>query len=139
MMARMAVQLDPDALEEAIDLVADLQHDLGKYLRMPLSFLPRDAAPGEVRDALGRALRATMRGPAGPRGARDLWGDFLAEAPAALQTTPDFATLTRVVEQALSWEAQLEGDAPLDRTAIETDLGAVGPAIRELLTTLNGA
>ena len=38
--------------EAQLDLLFDLLHDLGKYIRMPLSLLPDSAGEQEVRNAL---------------------------------------------------------------------------------------
>jgi len=136
--------IDPDppaaASEATIDALLDLQHDLGKYIRMPIAFLPRDADPAALRRALHKALRQTRSGPGGVRSARDLWRDFEAELGATLGARPGYDSLVAAVETAIAWEGALDdAGATLDRPRIEADLGAVTTAIRELICVLQGS
>lgn len=137
-----------DEREDLIDLLLDLEHDLAKYLAMPFGFLPAGAQPDEVRCALSRALLATQQGSGGTRPARALWAQFVAVAPAALRRSPRYAVLETAVETALAWERCVRPlspaggppadlSVPLDRAAIERDLRAVSPAIRDLINHLN--
>lgn len=121
------------------DMLMDLQHDLGKYIRMPLSFLPDGASDDEVRAAVRKALKETRSAAGKTRTARELWDAFASEAGAPLKTFAGFAALERAVEQALKWEAVVDAGAPVDRTRAEKDLAAVGPAIRALLQELDDA
>ncbi len=117
-----------------VDALLDLQHDLGKYLRMPIAFLPREADASALRAALHKALRQTRSGPDGVRSARSLWGDFEREVGGALAGRPGYVRLVEAVRTALAWEAALDdADAVLDRQRIEAELGAVATAIRELI------
>ncbi len=111
------------ALREAL---SDLQHDLGKHLRLPLALLPRDAPDAEVREALATALRRTKRSARESKPARAIWAAFVAE------TGDRWPALRAAVERALSWEAALDGADPIDRAAAERDLGAVGEVLRGL-------
>lgn len=131
----MAVSKDnPELLQE---LLADLQHDLGKYLRMPLSFLPPDAPYEDVHKALRKALLCTRETPNGVRSARGIWTAFCADARPALEDQPLFVELERAVARALLWEDAAQAPpAPLPRPALEADLQAVTPAIRALLNAL---
>src|SRR5258705_320194 len=70
--------------EALLDRVLDLQHDLGKYLRLPLRMLPGDAPANEVHAALREALLETRRAGAGVKSARSLWEAFAGESAAAL-------------------------------------------------------
>jgi hypothetical protein len=127
----------PPTVDAQLDLLMDLQHDLGKYIRMPLGFLPANASDEEVHRALDKALLRTRQTPLGNRSARDLWTAFCAEAPAALKSQALFADLERAVDRALAWEKHaLAQPGPLPRPALEADLNAVGPAIRALINHL---
>ena len=127
------IAFEPAKREELVDLLSDLQHDLGKYLRLPFSLLPREADAGQVRAALEAALFQTRRGPAGTRGAREIWKTFLDEAGGRLSGFAAFSVLESAVLRALGWRRALENAAPLDRGSVEADLGAVAAAIQALL------
>ena len=121
--------MSPDALQ---DMLADLQHDLGKYMRLPVGMLPAQADQAQLRAALGEALQRTRRGPDGVTSARTLWAAFEAELAKALGDE-QLRGLRAAVETALSWESELaEGAAPIDRASLWRDLCAVGDAIEQL-------
>jgi len=122
--------LSPDDIVDALD---DLQHDLGKYLRLPLAFLPADASAEDVREAARRALFETRRAGAVIDDAASIWGRFREEMNGALDALPTFHTLTTQVDRALEWSQPLrEHQAAIDRLRIEADFSAVGQAIRDL-------
>jgi len=122
--------LSSDDIGDALD---DLQHDLGKYLRLPLAFLPTDASDAEVRAAGKAALFETRR--AGPQveGAASIWARFRGEVGDALDAFPGFHTLNERVDGALRWAPRLrEESGPIDRLTLEAEFSAVGLAIRAL-------
>lgn len=133
---RTTATLEPHAMPTSTalaDLLMDLAHDLGKYIRMPLAFLPRDAPAHEVHAALRKALLETRPG---PRSARQVWAGFLAEA-GVLPDTPAFHAMRDAVEHALRWEAVARAaNTELDRTEVEADLNAVHKAVRNALAAL---
>ena len=120
---------------ELIDLLLELQHDLGKYLVMPLLFLPKEAGPEAIREALHKALFATREGPRGKRTARAIWEAFLDEGGAALRLARGLPQLSATVERALGWASHVD-DPKLDRGQLEIELGAVAPAVRALIREL---
>jgi hypothetical protein len=128
--------------EELLELLVDLKHDLGKYIRLPVAMLPRDAGADEVRAALRQALLSTRKSATGTRSARQIWEAFLAEAGDRLRESPGFTRLAGAVETALAWEgnagsgAGVEDGAALDRRQLEQDLGGVGQAIALLMEEL---
>ena len=116
-----------------MERLLDLSHDLGKYLRMPLMMLGPEASQQQLQAALRMALLETRRGPSGVRTAREIWRDFHDEL--APQWAP-YEGRTRVcesVERALSWEAALRQQMPLQQLRIEAELRAVGEAIDALI------
>jgi len=129
----MTTSAQPGAL---LDALYDLQHDLGKHLRMPLAFLPVDAPPDQVREALQRALSNTRSSSAGTLSAREIWRRFVDGLSAEERTVPPFNKLRQAVERALAWEERLQGARPLDRAAAQRDLDAVGGAIRAFIDTV---
>jgi hypothetical protein len=118
---------------ETLELLSDLKHDLGKYLVLPFALLPKGADGERVREALGRALRETRKGPRGVTSARSLWQRFEAELPDELATRAGLRALHDAVERALSWEQALEGAVEIERDAVERDLRAVQTAIAALI------
>jgi hypothetical protein len=120
--------------QELLDVLADLQHDLGKYIRLPISMLPRDASPAELREALATALLRTRQSPRGTRSARAIWQEFETEAGADARAYPSYTALEAAVERALAWEMTAAREAAvIDRAALESDLAAVSSAIRKLI------
>ncbi len=122
--------------DDLVDALLDLQHDLGKYLNLPLAMLPTDATDDDVRQAAHEALFRTRRGPdgrGGPSqvtGAAEIWAAFLAEVGEALDERPVYGALRLAVDRAFA-----HGDAlaAADPAALRADLGAVSPAIRAVL------
>jgi len=57
----------------------------------------------------------------------------------AMTSSPAYAALIEVVEQALSWERLLQEPGPaIDRARASEDLGAVTPAVRAVIEELHG-
>lgn len=121
---------------DLLDALSDLQHDLGKYVAMPVTMLPADASDMDLREALRLALLETRRSPAGVRSAASLWAAFRAEVGDALAARPGWAVLDAAVARGLAWEEHLSGNSPLDRGAVTEDLRAVSEAIRGLTKQL---
>ncbi len=114
------------------DLLADLAHDLGKYIRLPLAMLPLGADDDAVRAAAEDALLRTRRGPSGITSAAEIWNEFLGE----LDAEPAWLLpLREAVERALAYVEDLHV-APTDQ--IRADLEAVTPAIRVALEAAGG-
>lgn len=122
--------------ESLLDLLLDLQHELGKHLVMPIAMLPREADGDAVRAATARALLHTRERGGHPVSAQALWAAADAEGGAALRALPGYPALRGRVHAALAWEARLRSDDGLDRSALLADFRAVGDAIRELLVGL---
>ena len=129
---------DPNSLRRCepvvavIDLLEDLEHDLGKYIRLPLAMLPRDASNADIRVAVERALLQTRRTHTSTQSASEIWSKFQRAAGPQLRDRPGYRVLIEAIERALAWAVELdrEPSAPIDRPRLERDLGAVGQAIR---------
>ncbi|MEZ4463797.1 MAG: hypothetical protein R3F43_04560 [bacterium] len=67
--------------------MADLQHDLGKYLRLPLAWLPADADDAGVH-AAARELARHPPGGGQTHAAADIWRAFLADVQGTWTTAP---------------------------------------------------
>lgn len=124
--------------EDLIDLVADLQHDLGKYLRQPLAFLPETAGEDEIRAALDEALHRTRRTPRGVRGAVEIWDEIVDEGGVDLQSLSGFPAVEAAVEKALAWAEALQQPMPIDRAKAQADLSAVAAAVADLRDEVRG-
>lgn len=137
--------MTPEKKEELLDLLLDLQHDLGKYIRLPLAFLPKEADQESLRLALNKALLQTRSGPTGVVTAEQLWQAFLEAVgedvafAKELQQRLSFRQLKQSVAQALIWQQSLtEPAAELKRSTIEKDLGRVTQAIRSVIQEVAG-
>ncbi len=128
-----ATPMHSDAL---IDLLLDLSHDLGKYVRMPLAFLPADADAEAVREAVRKAVLETRQGSKGTRSARSLWEAFLVQGGEALAGLRSFAALEVAVASALAWEERLDAEGGIDRVRAQEDFDAVSTAIRAVTEEL---
>jgi hypothetical protein len=72
----------PEALDDLVDDLADLRHDLGKYI----GFESRTAEPSSLRAALARDLFATRERAGASESCWELWARL---RPAALADDPD--------------------------------------------------
>jgi len=124
--------MGPDR-EELLDMLYDLQHDLGKYLRLPLAMLPARASDEEVRQAVRAALQETRKSPSGIRAAQDIWDDFLMEEKGLLAPFPARARLVNAVDRALGWTSRLDAPAALDRALVRRDFESVSRAAADLI------
>lgn len=117
------------------DALAELVHDLGKYLRLPLAWLPADASPDDVHAAARQALFATRRAGSTTTTAAEIWTAFTDEVGDNLTHLAGWSTLTQAISRAFAWGDRLNGPIaePIDRAAVTADMSAVSPAIRALL------
>lgn len=116
--------------DDLLDLLSDLQHDLGKHARMSIALLPADVPLAQLQVAVQQALLHTRHGPTGSRSAAQLWQDFVAAAGTEWRVYDHAPVLETAVLRALAWR-----DVPvvaLHRQNIEADLLAVAQAIRAL-------
>ena len=125
---------DPEKLEELVDALYELKHDLGKYIRLPVAMLPKEAPLEDVIAAVTRGIDRTRNGPRGVRSARDIWRAFHAEWGDALGALEIYEALGVAVERAVGWSAQVAAaDSEWRRADVERDLTAVGRGIEALL------
>ena len=82
--------VDSAALDDLVDDLADLRHDLGKYI----GFESRAAERGQLRKALARDLHATREHAGKSESCWELWARL---RPTALADDPD----VRAIDQAL--------------------------------------
>lgn len=121
--------------DDLVDALMDLQHDLGKYVWLPLAMLPADAGPAAVRAAAADALLRTRRGPGGVTSAAEIWAAFTEEVGEALDDAPGFEAVRATVARALAHVERIE---VADPAILRRDLQAVGPAIRAALREVHG-
>lgn len=117
-----------------VDRLHDLQHDLAKYIRMPLTFLPSHSTAYDLRDALHRALRETYRRGDRVIRADELWGECVEWLPAPVKQLESFRRLEHTVKRALAWERAIDDPAAaLERSVLLADFSAIGAAIDLLI------
>jgi hypothetical protein len=108
--------VDPAALDDLVDDLADLRHDLGKYI----GFESRTAAPERLRASLARDLHATREHAGRSESCWELWARL---RPAALDDDPDVMAIDHALE-ALRIDLETAGDHALqearDRAAAVT-------------------
>jgi hypothetical protein len=121
-------------MDDLLDALLDLKHDLGKYIYLPLAFLPEPATQAQLRDALTTALVRTRVTPQGIRSAQDIWEAFIRESGECAGTLQSFDHLRAIVSQALSWSEKLaDSDLDLDSNALRKDLSRVSEAISQVI------
>ena len=121
-------------IDEQLELLDDLLHDLGKYIALPVNMLPKAAQVEDFRLALETALKRTRNGPTGVLSARQIWLEFVADSGNAYESRSGWSRLQSAVGAALAWEQSLDADGnTLNRTQAQRDLTNVATAIRELM------
>ena len=83
--------VDIAALDDLIDDLADLRHDLGKYI----GFESRAAEPGRLRKALERDLHATREQAGRSESCWELWA---RSRPTALADDPDVIAIDEALD-----------------------------------------
>ncbi len=119
--------------EQWLDCLWELEHDLGKYLNLPLLWLPEGADDSEVKEAVREALLETRRGPRGTRGARQIWDGFASECEELLEVAENGEALVLAVQKAFAWQDALKDPAGLNRGRVSADFKGVTAAIRALI------
>ena len=122
-------------VDELLDILLDVKHDLGKYVRLPLAMLAEDASESEARAALTAALLATRTGPSGTRPARAIWDGFREEIGDRLADRTGWAPLVAAVDEALAQERHVTcGCTSLPPySVLLAVLSAVGERIDDLI------
>lgn len=113
-----------------LELLDDLQHDLGKHLRLPLAMLAPNSSKAQLHVAVQDALLRTRHGPNGVQSAEMLWQQFLQAAGPEFDSYPSARLARASVANALIWQNASADE--LQRSEIEADFLAVAQAIREL-------
>lgn len=125
---------NPDKLEELVESLYDLNHDLGKYIRLPLAMLPENASPSEVVSAIVEGIERTRKGPSGIRSAQDIFNAYHEEWGGVLSALETYRKLEEAFDRAVAWSRRVtDGNADFDRAGVLTDLTAVGAAVAAVL------
>ena len=98
--------VDIAALDELVDDLADLRHDLGKYI----GFESRVSAPSQLRAALAKDLFATRQHGERSESCWELWARL---RPAVLDDDPDVLAIDTALE-ALRIDLRLADDRALE-------------------------
>jgi hypothetical protein len=115
-------QVPLESLDELVEQLEDLRHDLGKYIRFETRFLPPDADAAALRAALRADLLQTRR-----RGdeIESAWALWRRLRPSLLDGDPGVTALDR--EVAALEEASLDGPpAALAAAAARAEAVALG-------------
>ena len=106
-------EIPPAELETLVEDLADLQHDLGRYITFEVRFLDSKPDTEALRAALTADLLHTRRHGDAVEDCQAIWGRL---RPTRLEGDPDLLALDLAMEALRS--ADLAGDRPdLDRTA----------------------
>ena len=118
---------------ELIEHIEDLEHDLGKYLLLPLAMLPHDASSKMVVDAALQGLLRTRSHNGQSQTALELFEQFQRVFEAQCEPLSHWQSLVEAMKVAWAWHKKLQdGEVVVARKAIESDFRAVGQAIRRL-------
>lgn len=117
-----------DQLEELVEDLADLRHDLGKYVCFEARFVADPGDRAALRAALQADLRRTRRRGAEVEGVGGVWARL---RPTALEGDPTVQRLDAAVAQLASADL----DAPDARLA---DLAAQARAVSQACRDLHG-
>lgn len=125
--------------EDLLDALYDLKHDLGKYIRMPVLMLPKDADPEVVAAEVERAIDRTRKGPTGVRSAMEIYRAFTAEWESVASAFKEYRALENAVERAVAWRRKVKSpDTSWTRAELERDLTQVGETILALIREVEG-
>lgn len=112
----MRLEDQPTAAREALaERVADLRHDLGKYICFETRFLGPDATDEALRAALRADLLATRRRGAEVETAAALWARL---RPAELHGDPDVVAIDDAIRALAVLDLRAEAPA-LDRAGLD--------------------
>lgn len=133
------LDLNDNELEELAETLYDLKHDLGKYIKLPLALLPKDATKLEVAQAVCRGVNETRSGPRGVISAKTLIDEFDVEWGEVLTDISTYDTLKRVVARAIACATKAADDPDaLSRDEVMADLAGVSEAIAVLISEVEG-
>jgi hypothetical protein len=125
--------MDTKTKEALLESLYDLKHDLGKYIKMPVSMLPKDAKWDEVTVQAVKAILETRKGQSGVISAKMLFDQFAAEWETRLAGNEAYQQIAFSVQVAVALVGRIERhDAGLSREGVEQTLGAVTVAISKL-------
>jgi hypothetical protein len=128
------LDMDTDTKEALSESLFDLKHDLGKYIRLPVSMLPKDASWDEVVIQAERGVLHTRKGPAGEIAAVALFENFASEWGERLAAVDEYWGVERAVSDAHALLDRIRRNEPgLSRGEVEQTLGAVSSAIQLLM------
>jgi hypothetical protein len=130
--------MDTATKEALLESLYDLKHDLGKYIKMPVAMLPKDASWDEVTAQVRKAVHKTRKGQSGEISAATLFQRFVDEWEQHLASNKAYQQVALSVEAAIELNDRVEQCEPgLTRAEIEQVLGAVSIAISSLMDEVN--
>lgn len=103
----MTTDLSPEALEELVEDLAELRHDLGKYIAFETRFVGDDGGTDDLRGALRQDLLQTHRRRGEVETAWALWARL---RPMQLAEEPEVA----IIDRSLAELADIDLSGPRD-------------------------
>ncbi len=130
----------PEERETILNLLRDLNHDLGKYLTLALRFLPSDAGDSELSDTVADSLHRTRNHQDRHESAESIWHRYRAELDPHIKT-PYFPEqtwndLAAAMSKVLSWGKRLPVTCA-QRPEIHDDFFRVPALIKQLIKELS--
>ncbi len=120
-------KLDDELLPELVEQLADLRHDLGKYITFEVRFLGPSPSESALRAALRADLLQTRRWGAHTETAEQVWARM---RPALLEGDPDLLR----IDQALGALSRIDLSGPAEELSQAAALAReVAEACRALL------
>jgi hypothetical protein len=112
--------------DKLLEDLSDLEHDLGKYIVLPISFLPKDAGKDEILDAVRRALTQTQVKAARTLSAKAIWDGFQKKWSILNGRSESYKSLCSAVDRALGLKEELDlGRERIERGNVQRILGNV--------------
>ncbi len=125
--------------EALLEALYDLKHDLGKYIRLPVTLLPKDAAREDLVHQTRKAVFETRQGPDGVLSAEEVFKRFAAEWDAVARAFNGYGTVREALARAVLWgERVADPTARWERDDLVRDLSRVGAAIQAWIQEVSG-
>jgi hypothetical protein len=108
----------PEAIEDLVEQLADLRHDLGKYICFETRFVGIDAPETALREALKADLERTRcrRNPDGVEITESAWDLWARIRPGSLKDDPDITEIDALIGRLSTADLSADVDA-LRKTA----------------------
>ena len=126
--------IDSDTREALVETLDELKHDLGKYIKLPVAMLPKDAPKEALAEQIIIAVEETRRGPTGVLTAQMLYDRFSKEWGGILKGISSYERLKEALGRAYAL-VPIAKTSPnsLSRDDVEARLFVISELIAELM------